>query len=118
MHWAGRGVFGIAAWHWLEEGRSARLLYYTPWTAYDKAEKTKAERPVAVEELVAEALRRLFLKPDADHHSYFLEFLGSGKLALEFKEDNTNEEEKTKKAKSYVFRLYRVRRAAGSWTSA
>jgi hypothetical protein len=108
-----RGVFGIAAWHWLEEGRSARLLYYTPWTAYDKAEKTKAERPVAVEELVAEALRRLFLKPDADHHSYFLEFLGSGKLALEFKEDNTNEEEKTKKAKSYVFRLYRVEEGGG-----
>jgi hypothetical protein len=57
-------------------GGSAWLLYYTPWTAYDKAEKTKVERPVAVEELVAEALRRLFLKPGADHHSYFVEELG------------------------------------------
>jgi hypothetical protein len=62
-----RSPYGVAAWHWLEVGGSARLLYYTPWTAYDYAKKAGVERPVAVEELVAETLRRLFLKPGADH---------------------------------------------------
>jgi hypothetical protein len=58
------------------------------------------ERPVAVEELVAEALRRLFLKPGADHNRGFVEELTKGgKLALEL-------ENKAKSA--YMFRLYRV----------
>ncbi len=56
-----RGVFGAAAWHWLEVGESAWLLYYTPRTAYDNAKRAEVERPAAVEEMVAEALRRLFL---------------------------------------------------------
>jgi hypothetical protein len=56
-------------------GGSAWLLYYAPNTAYDKAERAKAERPAAVEELVAEALRRLFLKPGADHYHRFVEEL-------------------------------------------
>ncbi len=60
-----RGVFGAAAWHWLEVGGSAWLFYYAPWTAYLKAEKAKVKRPVAVEEMAAEALRRLFLKAGA-----------------------------------------------------
>ncbi len=106
-------VFGKAARYWLEVGGSAWLLYYAPYTAYDEAEKARAERPATVEEIIAEALRRLFLKPGADHHSYFLEFLGSGKLALEFKEENTNEEEKTKKNESYVFRLFRLEEGGG-----
>jgi hypothetical protein len=98
-----RGVFGAAAWYWLEVGGSAWLLYHTPKTAHDKAEKTKVERPAAKEELVAEALRRLFLKPGADHHRDFVEELKEGgKLVLEL-------EEKTKeKAGSYVFRFYRL----------
>jgi hypothetical protein len=49
-----------------------------------------------VEEMVAEAFRRLFLKPGADHLHRFVELLGSGKLAL------TPEEAKS----AYVFRLY------------
>jgi hypothetical protein len=66
-------------------------------------------RPVAEEELVAEGLRRLFLKPGADHYSDFIKLLGSGKLALELMEEKTNEEERTrKKTESYVFRLYRL----------
>jgi len=95
-----RGVYGIAAWHWLEEGGSAWLFYYAPWTAYIKAKKAKVERLAAVEELVAEALRRLFLKPGADHHRGFIEELEKGgKLALELK----------KEAKSYyVFKLFRL----------
>jgi glycosyltransferase involved in cell wall biosynthesis len=58
-----RGIFGAAAWYWLEVGGSAWLLYYSPKRAYLKAEKAKAERPAAVEEMVAEAFRRLFLSP-------------------------------------------------------
>jgi hypothetical protein len=55
-----------------------------------------------VEEMVAEALRRLFLKPGADHYSRFVEELTKGgRLALEL------EEEKTKKTKYYVFKLFR-----------
>jgi len=93
-----RGAFGTAARYWLEEGGSARLLYYTPVTAYIKAMKAEVERPVAVEELVAEALRRLFLKPGADHYRRFVEELASGRLALML-------EDKAKS--SYVFKLYR-----------
>ncbi len=94
-----RGVFGKAAWYWLEVVGSAWLFYYAPSTAYDKAERAKVERPATVEELVAEALRRLFLKPGADHHQGFVELLRSGKLALMLKD-------KTKS--SYVFRLFRL----------
>jgi hypothetical protein len=94
-----RGAFGTAVWHWLEVGGSAWLLYYAPNTAYREAEKAGVERPAAVEELVAEALRRLFLKPGADHYSRFVELLGSGKLALML-EDKTES--------SYVFKLYKL----------
>ncbi len=79
---------------------SAWLLYYTPGTAYVKAEKTKAERPAAVEELVAEALRRLFLKPGADRYRGFVEELTKGgKLALMFDSETKS---------SYIFKLFRV----------
>jgi len=99
-----RGVFGVAAWYWLEVGGSAWLLYHTPKTAHDKAEKTKVERPVAVEEMITEALRRLFLKPGADRYRGFVEELKEGgKLTLELEEKKTKE-----KAGSYVFRLYRI----------
>jgi hypothetical protein len=78
-------VFGAAAWHRLEVGGSAWLLYYSPKTAYLKAERAKVERPAAVEEMLAEGLRRLFLKPGADHHSDFVKELEKGgKLALTF----------------------------------
>jgi hypothetical protein len=94
-----RGVFGKAAWHWLEVGGSAWLLYYPPITAYLKAKGAKVERSAAVEELVAEALRRLFLKPGADHNRGFVEELvKGGRLALML--------EKAKS--SYVFRLFRL----------
>ena len=94
-----KGVFSKAAWYWLEVGGSARLFYYAPRKAYDKAKKARAERRVAVEELVAEALRRLFLKPGADHYNRFVEELTKGgKLALML--------EKAKS--SYVFRLFRL----------
>ncbi len=96
-----RGAYGIAAWHWLEVGGSAWLLYYAPITAYDKAEKAGVERPAAVEELVAEALRRLFLKPGADHYSDFVKELEKGgKLALMFEKETES---------SYVFRLYNMK---------
>jgi tetratricopeptide (TPR) repeat protein len=94
-----RGVFGKAAWYWLEVGGSAWLLYYAPVTAYIKAKKAEVGRPVAVEEMVAEAFRRLFLKPGADHYRGFVELLGSGRLALML-------EDKTKS--SYVFELFRL----------
>jgi hypothetical protein len=98
-----RGVFGAAAKHWLEVGGSAWLLYYAPITAYIKAKKARAGRSAAVEELVAEALRRLFLKPGADRHRGLVEELAKGgRLALELVE------EKTKKTESYVFRLFRL----------
>jgi hypothetical protein len=99
-----KSAYGTAAKHWLEEGGSAWLLYYAPKTAYDRAEKARAEKPTAVEEMVAEALRRLFLKPGADHYRGFVELLGSGKLALML-------EDKTKSA--YVFRLYRIEEGGG-----
>jgi hypothetical protein len=94
-----RGIFGAAAGYWLEVGGSAWLFYYPPITAYDRAKKAKVERPVAEQEVVAEALRRLFLKPGADHHRGFVELLGNGRLALML-------EDKTKS--SYVFRLFRL----------
>ena len=96
-----RGVFGIAAGYWLEESGSVWLLYYTPKTAYKNAEKAKVERPVAVEELVAEALRRLFLKPGADHHRGFVEELvKSGRLALMLDKETES---------AYVFRFYSMK---------
>jgi hypothetical protein len=99
-----RGAFGIAAGYWLEVGGSVWLLYYAPSTAYVKAERAKVERPAEVGEMVAEALRRLFLKPGADHYSRFVEeLIKSGKLALML--------EKAKSA--YVFRLYRVEEGGG-----
>jgi hypothetical protein len=96
-----KSPYGTAAWHWLEVGGSARLLYYAPWTAYLKAEKAKMERPAAVEELVAEALRRLFLKPGADHHRGFVEELvKSGRLALMLDKETES---------AYVFRFYSMK---------
>ncbi|MEM4651889.1 MAG: PaRep2b protein, partial [Pyrobaculum sp.] len=99
--WGRWGVFGKAAWYWLEVGGSARLLYYAPITAYIKAKKARAGRSAAVEELVAEAFRRLFLKPGADHHSDFIKELEKGsKLALMFERETES---------SYVFRLYNMK---------
>jgi hypothetical protein len=99
-----RSAFGAAAWHWLEVGGSVWLLYYAPGTAYGKAKKARAERLAAVEELVAEALRRLFLKPSADRHRGFVEELTKGgRLALMLEK-----EVKSKKTESYVFRLFRL----------
>ena len=93
-----RSIYGTAARYWLEEGGAAWLLYYAPRTAYNKAEKTKAEGAAAVEGMIAETLRRLFLKPGADYYRNFVELLGSGGLAL-------IEEEKTDT--SLVFKLFR-----------
>jgi hypothetical protein len=96
-----RGVFGKAAWHRLEAGGSVWLLYYTPSTAYIKAKKARAERPVAVEEMAAEALRRLFLKPGADHYRGFVEELKEGgKLALMLDKETES---------AYVFRFYSMK---------
>ena len=94
-----RGAFGAAVWYWLEVGGLAWLLYYAPITAYVRAKRAGVKRSVTVEEMVAEALRRLFLKPGADHHRDFVELLGNGRLALML-------EDKTKS--SYVFRLFRL----------
>jgi hypothetical protein len=94
-----RGVFGAAAWHWLEVGGSAWLLYHPPYRAYRKAIKARAERPAAVEEIVAEALRRLFLKPGADYYRSLIELLGSDRLALMLEKETEL---------FYVFRLYRL----------
>jgi hypothetical protein len=96
-----KSAYGTAVWYWLEVGGSAWLLYYAPWTAYLKAEKAKTERPAAVEELVAEALRRLFLKPGADHHRGFIEELAKGgKLALMLDKETES---------AYVFRFYSMK---------
>jgi hypothetical protein len=96
-----RGAFGAAVWHWLEVGGSARLFYYAPRKAYDRAKKARAERPAAVEEFVAECLRRLFLKPGADYHNRFVEELTkSGKLALMLEKETKS---------SYVFKLFRLK---------
>jgi hypothetical protein len=94
-----RGAFGIAAGYWLEVGGSARLLYYAPSAAYVEAERARVVRPAAVEEAIAEAFRRLFLKPGADHYRGFVELLRSGKLVLMLE----NEAES-----SYVFKLYKL----------
>ena len=94
------GALGAAVWYWLEVGGSARLLYYAPVTAYIKAKKAEVGRPVAVEEVVAEALRRLFLKPGADHYRGFVELLGSGRLALMLEREDES---------SYVFKLYNMK---------
>ena len=100
-----RGVFGKAAWHWLEVGGSAWLFYYTPITAYLKAEKAKVEKPAVVEEMLAEGLRRLFLKPGANHyHSFVEELTKSGKLTLELEKETKT---------SYVFRLYSIEEGGG-----
>jgi len=100
-----RGVFGAAAWYWLEVGGSAWLLYYAPRTAYNKAIKASAEKPAAVEELVAEGLRRLFLKPGAVHYRGFVEELTKGgRLALTLEKEAES---------SYMFRLYRVEEGGG-----
>jgi hypothetical protein len=100
-----RGAFSKAARYWLEEGGSVWLLYYAPSTAYKEAERARVEKPVTVEELVAEALRRLFLKPGADRHRGFVEELTKGgKLALEL-------EKETKSA--YVFSLFRLEEDGG-----
>jgi hypothetical protein len=77
-----RGTYGAAARYWLEEGGLARLLYYAPRTAYDKAERAKAEADATVEGMVAEALRRLFLKPGADYYRGFVKLLEGSGLAL------------------------------------
>ncbi len=104
-----RGAFGKVAGYWLEVGGSARLLYYAPSTAYLKAERAKAEKPVAVEEMLVEALRRLFLKPGADRHRGLVEELAKGgKLALMLEKET-----KSKKTKSYVFKLYRPEEGGG-----
>jgi len=58
--------------------------------------------------MVAEALRRLFLKPGADHHRGFVELLRNGKLALMLEK-----KAKSKKTESYVFRLYRLEEGGG-----
>ncbi len=93
-------AFGAAAWYWLEVGGSARLLYYAPSTAYDYAKKAGVERPAAVEETLVEALRRLFLKPGADHYSDFIkELTKGGRLALMLERGDKS---------SYVFRLFRL----------
>jgi hypothetical protein len=94
-----KGVFGTAAEHWLEVGGSARLLYYTPRTAYHKAKRAGVERPAAVEELVAETLRRLFLKPGADYYRRLIELLGNDRLALILEKETEV---------FYMFRLYRL----------
>jgi len=100
-----RGAFGIAAEYWLEVGGSVWLLYYTPITAYIKAKKARAGRPAEVEEMIAEVLRRLFLKPGADYHRGFVEELTKGgKLALML-------DRKTES--SYVFRLYDMNESGG-----
>jgi len=99
----------VAAWHWLEVGGSAWLLYYAPRTAYLKAEKAKVEKPAAVEEMVAETLRRLFLKPGAEYYSRLIEELTKGsKLALELEEKKTKE-----KTESYVFKLFKLEEGGG-----
>ena len=94
-----KSPYGTAAEHWLEVGGSARLLYYTPRTAYHKAKRAGVERPAAVEELVAETLRRLFLKPGADYYRRLIELLGNDRLALILEKETEV---------FYMFRLYRL----------
>jgi hypothetical protein len=61
------------------------------------------ERPAAVEEMVAEALRRLFLKPGADHHR------ASSRSSQRRQAGADAEEAKS----SYVFRLFRLEEGGG-----
>ncbi len=100
-----KGAYSKAAWYWFEVGGSVWLLYYAPKTAYNEAEKAGVERPAAVEEMVAEGLRRLFLKPGADRYRGFVEELArGGSLALELEKETES---------SYVFRLFRVEEGGG-----
>jgi hypothetical protein len=100
-----RSPYGAAAWYWLEVGGSARLLYYAPSTAHRKAKRAKVERPVAVEELVAEGTPPSVPKTSADHHRGFIEELTkSGKLALMLEKGTES---------SYVFRLFRLEEGGG-----
>jgi hypothetical protein len=100
-----KSPYGTAAWHWLEVGGSAQLLYYAPWTAYLKAEKAKTERPAAVEEMLAKALRHLFLKPGADHyHSFVEELTKVDKLALILERETKT---------TLVFKLLRLEEGGG-----
>ncbi|MFP3200496.1 MAG: PaRep2b protein, partial [Thermoproteus sp.] len=104
-----RGAYGAAARYWLEEGGSAWLLYYAPSTAYKNAEKARAERPAAVESMIAEALRRLFLRPGRDRYRNFVELLKGGELALELEKA-----EKTEKGtETYLFRLLKPEEDGG-----
>ncbi len=58
---------------------------------------------MAVEEMAAEALRRLLLRPGADHYRNFVELLGSGRLVL-----------MPEKAKSsHTFKLFRLEEGDG-----
>ncbi len=101
----GKSAFGAAAGDWLEVGGSAWLLYYAPYTAYIKAKKAGVVRPVAMEEMAAEALRRLFLKPGVEHHSGLVEELAKGgRLALELEKETKS---------SYVFKLFRTEEGSG-----
>ncbi|MFP3212882.1 MAG: PaRep2b protein [Thermoproteus sp.] len=94
-----RSIYGTAARYWLEEGGSAWLLYYAPETAYKNAGRAGAEAAATVEGMVAEALRRLFLRPGADRYSGLVEELTKGgKLALEL------EKGAEKGTETYLFR--------------
>jgi hypothetical protein len=66
-------TYGVAARYWLEEGKTPWLLYYAPKTAYSRAERTGGGGITTVEEAVAEAFRRLFLKPGAERYSRFVD---------------------------------------------
>jgi hypothetical protein len=100
-----RSAYGTAAWYWLEVGGLAWLLYYAPITAYLKAKKAGVVRPAAVEEMLAETLRRLFLKPGADYYRSFVEELTKGvRLTLMFEKETES---------AYVFRLYRFEESGG-----
>ncbi|MFP3193513.1 MAG: PaRep2b protein [Thermoproteus sp.] len=94
-----RGAYGAAARYWLEGGGSAWLLYYAPNTAYNKAKRIKAEGAAAVEEMVAEALRRLFLKPGADYYRGFVKLLEGSGLALRLERETDT---------SLVFKLLKL----------
>jgi hypothetical protein len=100
-----RSAFGVAAWYWLEVGGSVWLLYYAPGTAYDRAKKAGVERPAAVEELVAEALRRLLLRPGADrYHDFVEELTKGGRLALMLEKETKS---------FYMFKFYNMKEGGG-----
>jgi len=54
--------------------------------------------------MVAEALRRLFLRPGRDRYRRFVELLKGGGLALELERETKT---------SYVFKLYRLEEGGG-----